>query len=95
LETDDRFKIYGSKDEDEKVGIVSLNIKGFNPVEVAAILDNRFNVAIRPGMHCAPHTHREIGTFPEGTIRISPGYFNTVNDIEETISGLKKIADTT
>ncbi len=95
LETDDRFKIYGGRDENEKVGIVSLNIKGFNPGEVAAILDNRFNIAVRPGMHCAPHIHREIGTFPEGTVRVSPGYFNTVNDIEETISGLKKIADTT
>lgn len=93
LETDDRFKIYGGRDKNEKVGIVSLNIKGLNPGEVAAILDNRFNVAVRPGMHCAPHIHREIGTFPEGTIRVSPGYFNTVNDIEETISGLKAIAD--
>ncbi len=93
LEADDRFKIYGGRDENEKVGIVSLNIKGLNPGEVAAILDNRFNIAVRPGMHCAPHIHREIGTFPEGTIRVSPGYFNTVNDIEETISGLKAIAD--
>ena len=93
LEADDRFKIYGGRDENEKVGIVSLNIKGLNPGEVAAILDNRFNVAVRPGMHCAPHIHREIGTFPEGTIRVSPGYFNTVNDIEETISGLKAIAE--
>ncbi len=93
LEADDRFKIYGGRDENEKVGIVSLNIKGLNPGEVAAILDNRFNVAVRPGMHCAPHIHREIGTFPEGTIRVSPGYFNNVNDIEETISGLKAIAD--
>ncbi|MBS1257344.1 MAG: Cysteine desulfurase [Candidatus Scalindua arabica] len=93
LESDDRFKIYGSKDENEKVGIVSLNIKGFDSGEVGAILDNRYNVAVRPGMHCAPHIHREIGTFPEGMIRISPGYFNTVNDIEETITGLKAIAD--
>ena len=93
LEADDRFKIYGGRDENEKVGIVSLNIKGLNPGEVAAILDNRFNIAVRPGMHCAPHIHREIGTFPEGTIRVSPGYFNTVNDIEETISGLKAIAE--
>jgi len=95
LEADDRFKIYGSRDENKKVGIVSLNIKGLNPGEVGAILDNRFNIAVRPGVHCAPHIHREIGTFPEGTIRISPGYFNTEDDIEETISGLKKIADTT
>ena len=93
LETDDRFKIYGSLDGDRKVGIVSINIKGFKPSEVGAILDNTFNTAVRSGIHCAPYLHREIGTFPEGMVRISPGYFNTTEDIDETISGLKKIAD--
>ena len=95
LESDDRFEIYGNVDEDRKVGIVSINIKGLKPGEVGAILDNTFNIAVRPGLHCAPYTHQRIGTFPEGTIRLSPGYFNTMEEIEETISGLKKIADTT
>ncbi len=93
FETDDRFEIYGCLDEDRKVGIVSLNIKGLQPGEVGAILDNSFNIAVRPGLHCAPYIHREIGTFPEGMVRISPGYFNTMEDIEETTSGLKEIAD--
>ena len=93
LETDDRFDIYGSLDGDRRVGIVSLNIKGLQPAEVGAILDNRFNIAVRPGLHCAPYVHREIGTFPDGMVRISPGYFNTMKEIEETISGLKEIAD--
>ena len=92
LETDDRFDIYGSLDGDRRVGIVSLNIKGLQPAEVGAILDNRFNIAVRPGLHCAPYVHREIGTFPDGMVRISPGYFNTMKEIEETISGLKEIA---
>jgi cysteine desulfurase family protein len=95
LESDDRFEIYGNVDEDRKVGIVSINIKGLKSGEVGAILDNTFNIAVRPGLHCAPYTHQRIETFPEGTIRLSPGYFNTTEEIEETISGLKKIADTT
>lgn len=95
LESDDRFEIYGNVDEDRKVGIVSINIKGLKPGEVGAILDNTFNIAVRPGLHCAPYTHQRIGTFPEGTIRLSPGYFNTMEEIEETISGLMKIADIT
>ncbi len=93
LETDHRFDIYGGLDGDRKVGIVSLNIKGLKPSEVGAILDNTFNIAVRSGMHCAPHIHRRVGTFPEGMVRISPGYFNTMEEIDETISGLKEIAD--
>ncbi len=94
FDSDDRFEIYGSLDEDRKVGIVSVNIKELQPGEVGAILDNTFNIAVRPGLHCAPYIHREIGTFPEGMIRISPGYFNTMEEIEVTISSLKEIADT-
>ncbi len=92
FDSDDRFEIYGCLDEDRKVGIVSVNIKGLLPSEVGAILDNTFNIAVRPGLHCAPYIHREIGTFPQGMVRISPGYFNTTEEIEKTISGLKEIA---
>ena len=93
LDTDDRFEIYGSLDGKRKVGIVSINIKGLKPGEVGAILDNTINIAVRSGMHCAPYIHREIGTFPEGMVRISPGYFNTIEEIDETIIRLKEIAD--
>ncbi len=94
FEDDDRFEIYGGMDSDRKVGIFSINIKGLRPSEVGAILDNTFNIAVRSGLHCAPNIHREIGTFPEGMVRVSPGYFNNTEEIEETISALKKIADT-
>ncbi len=94
LNEDDRFEIFGGIDKNNKTGIVSINIKGLKPGEVGAILDNTFNVAVRPGMHCAPHIHREFSTFPDGMVRISPGYFNTLEEIEETITALKKIAET-
>ncbi|MCG2794818.1 MAG: cysteine desulfurase, partial [Actinomycetia bacterium] len=43
-------------------------------------------------LHCAPSAHRTIGTFSEGTVRLSIGYFNTEEDIERTIEAVNDIA---
>ena len=93
LKGDTRFVLYGSTDISKKVGILSMNIKGFKPSEVGAILDQSFDIAVRPGLHCAPFAHQVMGTFPEGTVRISPGIFNTDEEIDQLIIALKKIAD--
>jgi cysteine desulfurase / selenocysteine lyase len=93
LKGDTRFVLYGSTDIAKKVGILSLNIEGFKPSEVGAVLDQSFDIAVRPGLHCAPFAHQAMGTFPDGTVRISPGVFNTDEDIDQLIIALKKIAD--
>jgi len=49
----------------------------------ALILDSSFDIAIRPGQHCAPYVHRAIGTFPGGTVRVSPGPFSTAADVDQ------------
>jgi cysteine desulfurase / selenocysteine lyase len=92
LKNDERFILYGAKDSAKRVGILSINVKGFRPSEVGAILDQSFDIAVRPGLHCAPFAHQKIGTFPDGTVRISPGYFNTEDDIHQLITALDKIA---
>ena len=92
LKDDQRFILYGTTDISKKVGILSINIKGFKPAEVGAILDQSFDIAVRPGLHCAPFAHQVLGTFPDGTVRISPGYFNTEKDIDQFITALDKIA---
>ena len=92
LKDDSRFILYGTTDISKKVGILSINIKGFKPAEVGAILDQSFDIAVRPGLHCAPFAHQVLGTFPDGTVRISPGYFNTEKDIDQFITALDKIA---
>ena len=79
-------------DISKKVGILSINIKGYKPAEVGAILDQTFDIAARPGLHCAPFAHQMLGTFPDGTVRISPGLFNTEDDINQLIKALNKIA---
>ena len=92
LKDDKRFIIYGTTDISKKVGILSINVKGFRPAEVGAILDQSFDIAVRPGLHCAPFAHQMLGTFPDGTVRISPGLFNTEDDINQLIKALNKIA---
>lgn len=92
LEHDRRFILYGTADINKKVGILSINIRGYKPLEVGAILDQSFNIAVRPGLHCAPFAHQMLGTFPDGTVRISTGLFNTEDDINQLIKALNKIA---
>ncbi|NUO07934.1 MAG: aminotransferase class V-fold PLP-dependent enzyme [Candidatus Brocadia sp.] len=92
LKRDQRFVLYGTTDISKKVGILSINVKGFKPAEVGGILDQSFDIAVRPGLHCAPFAHQMLGTFPDGTVRISPGCFNTEKEIDQLITALDKIA---
>jgi cysteine desulfurase / selenocysteine lyase len=92
LESDSRFNILGSRDFSRRAGSLAVTIEGLAPSEAGAILDESFNIAIRPGLHCAPYIHKELGTFPDGAVRISPGPFNTQADIDHLISALQQIA---
>ena len=87
-----KVRLYGAKDRSKQVPVVSLNIEGYEPGEVGAILDQAFDVKVRTGLHCAPGAHRTLGTFPSGTVRLSPGYFNTIQEIDLTVHALGKIA---
>ncbi|WP_258864879.1 aminotransferase class V-fold PLP-dependent enzyme [Helicobacter sp. MIT 14-3879] len=61
--------------------------------DVAQRLDLDFGICIRVGLHCSPVTHKVIGSFQKGgTIRISPSYFTTKNEIYDYIRSLKIIA---
>ena len=93
LQDDKRFVLYGTRDVSKKVGILSLNVKGYRPAEVGAILDQSFDIAVRPGLHCAPFAHQQLGTFPDGTLRVSPGCFNTEEEIDQLITVLVRIAE--
>lgn len=75
-----------------RVGTVSFNVAGYSPQELGGILDETFSIAVRPGLHCAPYAHRVIGTFPDGAVRMSPGHFNTVADIDTLVAALHEVA---
>ncbi len=84
--------LYTAKEGRPQASVVSFTIDGIEPGEVGAILDQAFDTKVRTGLHCAPAAHRTIGTFPRGTVRLSPGYFNTIEEIESTVTAIDRIA---
>jgi cysteine desulfurase family protein len=84
--------LYAARDPAKQTPIVSFNIPGYEPGEVGVILDQRFDIKARTGLHCAAAAHKVLGTYPRGTVRLSPGYFNTVEDIDATLQALERIA---
>ena len=85
--------IYGPNDPDRRVAVVSFNLPKVDPGEVGAVLDEVFNVMVRTGLHCSPQAHRTIGTVDHGTVRVSPGLFNTSEEIDYFIDAVREIAD--
>jgi selenocysteine lyase/cysteine desulfurase len=84
-------QVLGHRDLHRKVGTLSFTTEAFPASDLGAILDVDFNLAIRPGLHCAPYIHRALGTFPDGAVRVSPGPFSTRDDIEHLARALGEI----
>ncbi len=75
-----------------RCAVVSFTISGKDPSTVGFMLDHRYGISVRVGLHCAPLAHRSIGTFPDGTVRVSPALFNTDADIDRLLSAIGEIA---
>lgn len=86
------YKVHGHRDLSSRVGTVSFTSEALPASELGGILDQSFDVAVRPGLHCAPYVHRALGTFPDGAVRVSPGPFSTEADIDHLASALAEIA---
>ena len=88
------WKVAGRWDPATHVGALSLVVPDptlLHPQDLSAILDTSFGIAVRPGLHCAPYAHRRLGTFPDGTLRLSPGPFNTADDVDAFTRALAEI----
>lgn len=84
--------IWGHTPNHNYITVVSFTLKDYDSGEVATILDKEYNIYCRAGLHCAPTAHKQIGTFPNGTIRLSVSYETTDEEIDKTISAISEIA---
>lgn len=85
----DDVVIYGQ----QGTAVVSFNLKKIVPSDAALYFEEHWGILCRPGLHCAPSAHRTIGTFSQGTVRFSFGFFNTDEDVDvacEAVCGLAK-----
>ena len=80
--------VYGPRNPRLQTATVSFNIKGMSPSQAGQLLDERFGILCRVGLHCAPRAHVTAGSFPQGPIRFSPGIFTTHDDITTAVDAV-------
>jgi cysteine desulfurase family protein len=85
-------RIYGLGDASHRISVVSFNVDHMTPSELSFSLDEQFGVMSRPGLHCAPSAHRTIGTFAQGTVRVSFGYFNSEEEINYVLDAVHQLS---
>lgn len=91
----DKVEIYGPKDANKVIGVVSFNIDGKRAEEVGYELDNKYNIMVRAGLHCSPNAHELIGTKEKGAVRVGIGYFNEKEHIDKLVNAINEISNST
>ncbi|MEA3348752.1 MAG: aminotransferase class V-fold PLP-dependent enzyme [Pseudomonadota bacterium] len=86
------LSIAGQRPDDMRLPLTSFTIAGQTPSEIGHRLDREFGIMVRVGLHCAPRAHKTVNTFPQGTVRLAPGYFNTSAEMDETVRAITAIA---
>jgi len=87
-----QIRVYGPRSAENRVGVFSLNLSGYEPQELAALLDAQWSIQVRAGLHCAPRMHAALGTSLGGTVRFSLGHLTTLTDVEAAISALTELS---
>jgi cysteine desulfurase family protein len=89
-------EIHGPQLAGDRTSVVSLSIEGYDPQELAAILESSRGIQCRAGLHCAPRMHATLGTKERGgTLRLSPGFFTTFEEIDAAVAAINEIAAVT
>ncbi|RJX25768.1 MAG: aminotransferase class V-fold PLP-dependent enzyme [Dethiobacter sp.] len=80
--------VYGTQEAGSRTGLVSFNMEGWEPQDAAAVLESRFDIACRAGLHCAPWAHRFLDTYPYGAVRFGISYFNNEIEIQAALGAV-------
>lgn len=75
-----------------RTGVVALNVAGLSSAEVSDALMDGWDIATRPGAHCAPLMHRALGTERQGIVRLSTSWFTTPEEIDVAVDAIREIA---
>jgi selenocysteine lyase/cysteine desulfurase len=83
--------VHGLLDAELCTATISFTAAGRRVSEIGWRLDAEHGVLSRVGLHCAPASHRTLGTFPEGTVRFAPGIFTTLDDVQAAVRGVAEV----
>lgn len=91
LEAQGLLRIVGKRNCNERLGVVSIATEKMDIAELAFILADKYAIATRVGLHCAPHAHKTLGTYPTGTLRFSFGWHNTDAEVSTALHALSEV----
>lgn len=91
LEAQKLLRIIGKRNCTDRVGVVSVSTEKMDIAELAFILADKYGIATRVGLHCAPNAHKTLETYPTGTLRFSFGWHNTVEEVNDALQALKEV----
>jgi cysteine desulfurase family protein len=81
----------GHADPSRRVGTLSFRCEVMPSEDLAGVLDTTFGICVRAGNHCSPYIHAAVGSYDDGLVRVSPGPFNTSEDIDTLAKALAEI----
>ena len=84
-------RLYGPSLQESRGNLLSFTVDGIDSSRLGFILDHDYGILVRTGLHCAPMAHGTIGSYPAGTVRVSPGWFNTESDIAGFLKATEEI----
>ncbi|HLI52562.1 MAG TPA: aminotransferase class V-fold PLP-dependent enzyme [Thermomicrobiaceae bacterium] len=79
-------------DESMRVACTSIVVDGWEPADFGIALDSAFDIACRTGLHCAPEACGAIGALPYGTVRLSAGFYTSIDDIDRAVAAVGELA---
>ena len=78
---------------DVATNIISLNMKGIAPIDLATLLDKKYNIIADGTLQSNPRAHKYLDTYPTGAVRFSPNAYSTFNEIDAVIDAMKEISN--
>ena len=91
LEAQGLLRIVGKQNCNDRLGVVSIATEKMDIAELAFILADKYAIATRVGLHCAPHAHKTLGTYPTGTLRFSFGWHNSATEVSAALHALSEV----
>ena len=86
------IRLAGPWELSNRVGVVSVDFQNIDNAEAAVRLEQKYGILTRCGLHCAPAAHKALGTFPQGTVRLSIGWYTTPEEVDRASDAVAKIA---
>jgi len=92
LQAMEGVRLLGPRDTDRRVGVFSLDFLGQDNACMGDRLEREYGILTRCGLHCAPNAHKTLGTYPDGTVRFSFGWFTTEADVDAALRAVGALA---